>query len=117
MVEMDISILEEKAKALNRKGTGTLESDVITIKRQIAQAKILRQTEETEIMKEMTEIQDMAKRAKENAHVRVLGVVYNGVIFSSEGTAKVQTEAMKDVVFVNQSNQVVCMSPEEWGKE
>ena len=77
----------------------------------------MRQTEDAEIMKEMTEIQDMAKRAKENAHVRVLGVVYNGVIFSSEGTAKVQTEAMKDVVFVNQSNQVVCMSPEEWGKE
>ena len=116
-VEMDISILEEKAKALNRKGTGAPESDVITIKRQIAQAKILRQTEDAEIMKEMAEIQDMAKRAKENAHVRVLGVVYNGVIFSSEGAAKVQTEAMKDVVFVNQSNQVVCMSPEEWGKE
>ena len=113
----DTEELVARLLELNQKGTGAPESDVITIKRQIAQAKILRQTEDAEIMKEMAEIQDMAKRAKENAHVRVLGVVYNGVIFSSEGAAKVQTEAMKDVVFVNQSNQVVCMSPEEWGKE
>ena len=116
-VEMDISILDEKAQLIDRLGNSASGEEAIKMRRQIAQAKILRQTENTEICKEIAEIQDWAKKAKENAHVRVLGTVYNGVILSSEGAVKVQTEAVKDVVFVKQSSQVVCISPEEWGKE
>lgn len=113
-VEFDISVFEEKAKVFDQTGVSFGGTDTKKLKRQIAQAKVLRQTEEKELIKEIEKLDDMIKRAKASAHVYVSGTIHSGVILTSDNASVVQGETMREIVFRKRYNAIETVAPEDF---
>lgn len=115
-VEKDIAVCEEQMKKCEQLESGTKSLQAEQVKMQVVRAKVVRQSEQKELMGQIQSLEEELARARMESHVKVTGIVYPGTVISSSKATYAQYEACKDVIFRPWLDQIQVMSPEEYGK-
>lgn len=113
-IDEDIRNLAQKLMDYEKTALTKARPELDGLKRQVARAKILLQTEFKELKAKVEAYETDLNHARATACVNVSGIVYRGVNIRTLNASYTQEEACKEVIFKARLTEIVPMSPEEY---
>lgn len=115
-VEADMELCESKLKSIDRVPMETRPHEMVELRTQIMQAKILRGKEKLELDTKISTAKANILNANANAAVKVEGAVYRGVRIITDSCVHSVEEAYSEVVFKSKDGKINMIPLDEYNE-